>query len=408
MRHATAVALLAALGALCATAPVTADGGIFMEPLVDETGETADQRAIILFEEGRQRVLLQTRYEGSVADFAWLIPSPAQPQAADVSLVESDDIATLARVTSPEVVYYSPAGSPGSPLCGCFPGGYAGDGAPNAGGDQRLGEVTVWETTSRDGYTVTVLSATTVEALTTWLTGNGYTVPDAANSILQDYISRSWFFTAVRVDGEQAFAEASRRQGSAAPLGVGLTALQMEYRTSVPTFPLLISQVSTRSEAEVLLFVVAPYRVASSNFTTVDMQEPQVASGQTPQQAYDQAFDALVATPALVVEYAGDMSTYLADQIDVGTFTAGYVTRFRTKLTAAAMDKDILFEQATSDDDLRITIMAQAQVEPRTAPGAVLTSSGLLLAAGGITAPRRRRLGGSAILSGLLLLLIAA
>jgi hypothetical protein len=404
MRHATAIALLTALAVVCAAAPVVADGGIFMEPLVNETGETADQRAIILFEEGRQRVLLQTRYEGDVADFAWLIPSPGQPRASDVSLVENDDIATLARVTSPQVVYYSPAG----PLCGCFPGGLAGDGGQNAAGDERLGEVTVWDTTSRDGYTAVILSATTVEALVAWLTSKGYTVPDAANSILQDYVSRNWFFTAVRVDGEQAFAEATPRQDGAAPYQVGMTALQMEYRTSVPTFPLLISQVSTRSEAEVLLFVVAPYRVASSNFTTVDMREPQIASGQSPQQAYDQAFDALVATPTLVVEYAGDMSSYLASQIDVGTFTAGYVTRFRTKLSAAAMDKDILFEQAASDDDLSITIMAQAEVEPRTVPRVVLASSGMLLAAGSITVRRRRRLGGSGILSALLLLLIAA
>jgi hypothetical protein len=47
------------------------------------------QKAIILFDAGREDLILQVKYEGPVEEFGWLIPVPSQPTVTRASMESS-------------------------------------------------------------------------------------------------------------------------------------------------------------------------------------------------------------------------------------------------------------------------------------------------------------------------------
>src|ERR1044071_8045797 len=73
-----AVALMLGLGisALADGCFVTADKRDIHEPT---------QKALIVYECGREDLVLQVRYAGATENFAWLVPTPARPNLVECS-----------------------------------------------------------------------------------------------------------------------------------------------------------------------------------------------------------------------------------------------------------------------------------------------------------------------------------
>ncbi|MCZ6785621.1 MAG: DUF2330 domain-containing protein [Planctomycetota bacterium] len=67
-----------ALALLCLTAPASGDGKVFSKavPVV----EIPDQRALIHWEDGRERLVIETSFRGEGTEFAWVVPLPALPE----------------------------------------------------------------------------------------------------------------------------------------------------------------------------------------------------------------------------------------------------------------------------------------------------------------------------------------
>src|SRR6266571_4576714 len=55
------------------------------------------QKAIIVFDEGREDILLQVKYEGSLEEFGWLIPVPTLPKVERGSMKPFYELSQLTQ-----------------------------------------------------------------------------------------------------------------------------------------------------------------------------------------------------------------------------------------------------------------------------------------------------------------------
>jgi hypothetical protein len=90
-----------------------------------------------------------------------------------------------------------------------------GGGAPGAGAPSVISHKVI------GGYTVTVLRGGSGETVRAWLSRRGYVLPAGAGPILGNYISRGWYFVAIRL--------AHRAAGEIRPLAIRFAAKRLIY-----------------------------------------------------------------------------------------------------------------------------------------------------------------------------------
>jgi HEAT repeat protein len=210
------------------------------------------QKAIILHDAGREDLLLQVKYEGPLDEFGWLVPVPSVPRVESGSM---EAFYELSQLTQRE-----------------FRGGDKGyeSMAPatlGAGGPS----VKVIEIKTVGDYEVSVLSARDAGSLARWLKAHDYSIPGGKSAIIDDYISRGWFFVAARISlngrvGLRMAASAETRQEGAVArqrsaiqnkLAQGeLHPLRISFDTPTCVFPLRISAVAGKP-SEVSLYVLS-------------------------------------------------------------------------------------------------------------------------------------------------------
>ena len=348
MRHAIRGGLL--MACLCApTQAAWADGGMF--PVFAGSGESADQRAVVVFDGGRETLILQTAYEGDGSDFAWVIPVPEQLGASDIGTADPRLFDDLYYLTEPRGYAYGGGAGAG---CGC--GGSSGSGPPSM-------SVRVWETLRVDDYEVAILSAGDSSDLAAWLNGNGYAFPAGHEDELDYYVAKSWFFVAVKM------SPARDDDNAPSPPGLGgenrgeeARPLRLRFDTPEPVYPMRISAATTNDDAEVLLYVIGPHRVTSRNYNTEHVRLTALFRGGDFGAYYDEQFRESLAgagAGSLLVEYAGTLPDYIASThagdlgLGAGTY---YVTRLRSYLQPYEMQEDIALIDAPDDDDFQVQV----------------------------------------------------
>jgi len=230
-----AISLASSLGEFGSSAPPAfADGALI--PDIEHDIYQPAQKAIIVHENGRQDTILQIKYEGDSDEFAWVIPVPSYPA---VNVSDPERFVSLAELTA---VWVSGGGG--------FACGFAaapGDGTPL---------VDVWEEDAVGIYHYAVLSAEDPNALIDWLNTNGYVFPEDGQEIIDHYITKEWYFVAVKIDtGQEAKGLA---EGTVQPL-------QLSFDTSSIIYPLEITSLSSR-RCEVLLYIITDQRVVPQNY----------------------------------------------------------------------------------------------------------------------------------------------
>lgn len=160
-----------------------ADGGFF-PPMVyyDEDIHEPTQKAAIVFDGNLEQLIIQVTYEGELTNFAWVIPVPNYP---DINESNSRLFEELHFLTQPN--YRTP------------PNLFFGR-VMMAGMDKQMEGVNVLEQKQVGIYEVTVLSSTNPNALVNWLNENNYKVSEKAESVLNFYIQKEWYFIAMRIN----------------------------------------------------------------------------------------------------------------------------------------------------------------------------------------------------------------
>lgn len=73
--------LFAVLLLLAASAPALADGGFFPDSVHRDLYESA-QKAVILYSNSTEHLILSVSFEGDAENFGWVIPVPNKPEIA--------------------------------------------------------------------------------------------------------------------------------------------------------------------------------------------------------------------------------------------------------------------------------------------------------------------------------------
>ena len=76
---------LASLALLLMTPSVWADGMVMHATAIPTEVRIPDQRALIQFTNGVERLVIETRFTGAGTNFAWVVPLPAPPVIEEAS-----------------------------------------------------------------------------------------------------------------------------------------------------------------------------------------------------------------------------------------------------------------------------------------------------------------------------------
>ena len=141
------------------------------------------QTGLIVYDQGREDIYLKANYEGKTNNFAWVVPTPNYPEVEEAP---KDIFKELSIYTTPDN-FSSPQADAGS---------------LDSSQEQKT-NVIVHEQKKVGIYEISVLSARGKDGLYNWLKKNNYPVTEEAKSILDRYIDKEWYFTAMRIAPEK-------------------------------------------------------------------------------------------------------------------------------------------------------------------------------------------------------------
>lgn len=201
---------------------ITADGGYFPPP--GQHVSPGEQKAVIYYdsEKSLQTLIINSEFQGNARDLAWIIPTPTKPDVkkANKVIFEKFDVLTKPEKNSGSFINS---------------GSYASEKTISEG-------VYVYESKKVDYYDINILYATNSQDLIEWFNKNNYQYPENQSSVLQHYIDKGWFFTAIKVSPESSeIAEKDTIKGTPTPV-------KMVFKTDKIVFPLKISAIDFSSE----------------------------------------------------------------------------------------------------------------------------------------------------------------
>ena len=272
------------------------------------------QRTIVVFGGDEVSLIPQVHFEGDARDFGILVPVPAEPSLSTVG----SNIFTEASFMTQPIIRQSTSG------CGCDDNNQI-VGPPFlrnfAEGDVVLDAasgVTVISEEIVGMFQAAILQATSADDLTQWLNENNYKFDPADAQVLADYITKNWFFVAMKLDPSQVPPFINQWWAAT----TSPAKITFDYSSTSLTYPLKISAISTNERAEVLVYSI----------------------GEDPMRF-----------PGAKVEYANEIDETEAESIALQYPTMAnyippgvFVTKLRRTFTKSEMQQDIDIE--TTED----------------------------------------------------------
>lgn len=336
------------------------DGGFFIIriEIPARAGYSADQRAIIIFDQERktETLVLSTKYHGTWLDFAWVIPVPQLPNREQIDLLSNGNSAfrEIVNFTEPRVETEIVVTG------GCI--GMGCPSSPGSGGAPATPSVEVIDRFKVKGMDIALLQAQDANELTEWLNANGYRVPQNASETLAHYIARQWKFVAVKVDTNDEETVQQTEVSSYFPY----EPLVLTFHADECVFPMKISALSSKSEeSSILVFVFSNHRMRAVSYPTVEVSPPKVSSLVDFRPAYEQAFRSAMETEqgrAFVVEYAGlvnpDQFSRPLRNFLIRNSSADhlFLTRLRTLFRPSDMKDDVFLKADENDKPVSIIV----------------------------------------------------
>ena len=219
----------------------------------------AQRAAVIRRADGREMLIVAPVYQGPAGGFAWVLPVPGLPPAADIMVAPKNALALL--ISDPQ---YSTTIHEPEPLRLRFPSfgmASAPRGVPAAAGAPGRPPVQVYSELNVGDYQAAVLGATGAGGLLAWLQGNGYQVPSAAGPVLQEYINKQWFFVALRLRADFADTGSGVRT---------LQSLMLSFPSERLVYPLTVTRVTAAPHLALQLAVVSRGPTKCTTLPTVD------------------------------------------------------------------------------------------------------------------------------------------
>jgi hypothetical protein len=250
-----------------------------------------DQRALICFSNGTERLVIETRFTGAGTNFAWVVPLPGQPVIEEATTGLFPTLQYLFRLKIVHDVpryYYGrliiigliflfrllikssladftiflvilaflaalllPALSPARTK------GMASVSSEQTVSilDRRL--VGIFETTT--------IASHDAKALQAWLSQNGYAVPTNAEPVIASYVKEGWVFVGTKVRRDKPDNETSTPHP-----------LSFTFKTDKPVYPMRLTGVDN-GPLSVELYVFGPSRAGAPHFKVESCTRPNIA-----------------------------------------------------------------------------------------------------------------------------------
>jgi len=358
-RAARCVFLLAAVAALGERAQ--ADGKFYYGETVPP--DIPYQRALIIFHEGSETLVLQSKYElpqsADTNSLGWVVPVPAVPEIASVDAEAATSFFFSASLrTSPNVTVISDyVGC----IAVCFLLGSIGFlllclveypflskiGLSKAAWKRRLSNglivalvafvlsmgavphlgsvrgVEVIKAEKAGIYDVKVIRGENAEAILSWLKENGFAFGDSDVHVFEDYVNRKWCFVVAKVQPDPETQEHRIvSEGMVAPL-------ILKFETDKAIYPLALTSIVGVS-TEVLLYTLSQSKLSCGKRLTL-----RHAGSSKPANLI-----------ARLLETADPKTKALFENVPESMT----LCKFKKKLSPDQMKKDLEFELAADND----------------------------------------------------------
>lgn len=255
------VGLLACLFCLITTAEAWAFCGFYVAKADAKLYNQASQ--VALARSGNRTVLTMANdYQGEVKDFAIVVPVPVVLEQEQVQVADPKIIERLDAFSAPRLVeYFDP--DPCAPVwledAMPAPAASAQRSASAESRNQALG-VTIESQFTVGEYDILILSARESHGLATWLSQNGYRIPQGANQLLQPYIRQGMKFFVAKVNLDE-YAAAGYQS---------LRPLQMQYESPRFMLPIRLGMVNAEAAQDLIVYILSPEGQAEvTNYRTV-------------------------------------------------------------------------------------------------------------------------------------------
>ncbi len=333
----------------------------------DVPPEVPYQRALIMFDDDVQTLLLQSRYEVEHADedttIGWVVPVPTEPEVASMHASDASRLfRNLDRATSPRVtrlrrkVFYGlfllASAVSFSMLLISFVTGIISFPAWfmrrrtkffKASAASSFILLIIWNlipalrTAGRDGavevvsehgvgvYDVQVVRADQADKLIDWLNDNGYRFGPEDKEAFDDYIDRGWCFAAAKIRPEE------RRRGVAFTTEGLAAPLILRFPRDNPVYPIMLTGTGGH-DTKVLLYLTTDVMMSSDGRLTLRY------AGERPEGTLKRRFEGRV-------EPEGFFSTE--------ELAYSHILKFRDTLSPEEMSRDIEFRSNPEMEEYR-------------------------------------------------------
>jgi len=257
-----------------------------------------DQRALICYSNGTERLVIETRFTGAGTNFAWVVPLPSQPVIEEAT---TGLFPTMQYLFRPEIIHNVPRywlgilvtialiylfrllknASTGFTIFIVFILLYlAAILLPALAPAKRKGMETMGMDSSSVSsipavsildrklvglFETTTIASHDVKALQTWLSQNGFTVPTNAEPVIAGYVKDGWVFVATKVRRDRPDNETSTPHP-----------LSFTFKTDKPVYPMRLTGLNSIS-LMVDLYVFSNARATAPHFEVVSCTRPDIA-----------------------------------------------------------------------------------------------------------------------------------
>jgi len=327
-------------------------------------GELYNQASKVVYvRDGRRTVItMSSDYRGEPSDFALIVPTPKVLGEGDIRTVMAETVDHLDAYSAPRLVEYFDHDPCQRMVLEDFRMGNLSavteqerrrDAA--ALGVQIKGEYAIGT------YDVLILKAAQSNGLVTFLTSEGYRLPDGAERVLADYIRGGMKFFVARVNLDRHEAAATR----------DLPPLQISFTSRHFMLPIQLGKLNADGPQDALIMMLTRngrVEVANYNETVLptDTNIPTFVEDMFPN-FYRSVFNKAVGNGGgIALEYGWDMgwcdpcaadplSREELEELGVGWLDDGsnagqnvYVTRFHAQYTKDQMPEDLVFHESSN------------------------------------------------------------
>jgi hypothetical protein len=251
-----------------------------------------DQRALICFTNGTERLVIETRFNGEGTNFAWVVPLPGRPVIEEAT---TGLFPTLQFIFRPKIVHEVSRYYIGILIAVGFVYLFrlAAKSVSNAftiaalfllllflaamllptlskGRSAGINPVSLQEVSILDRKLVGIFETTTItshdaKALQTWLAENGFALPTNSEPIIESYVKDGWVFVATKVRRDHANLETTTPHP-----------LSFTFKTDKPVYPMRLTGLNS-DQLKVDLYIFGSARATASHFKVESCTRPNIS-----------------------------------------------------------------------------------------------------------------------------------